>query len=70
MVNIAAMHQRPEERPEHETWAAGLAKALSGGAPAAAYVGFVGEEGDEGCPPRVPACDPGAPRPGEASVRP
>jgi hypothetical protein len=48
MVNIAAMHERPEERPEHERWAAGLANELSAGAPAGAYVGFVGEEGDEG----------------------
>ena len=48
MVNIAAMHERPEERPEHESWASSLAIALSDGTPAAAYVGFVGDEGDEG----------------------
>ena len=48
MVNIAAMHERPEERPEHESWASSLANALSDGAPVAAYVGFVGDEGDEG----------------------
>jgi FAD/FMN-containing dehydrogenase len=48
MVNIAAMHERAEERPEHETWAANLAKALSAGTTAAAYVGFVGDEGEEG----------------------
>ena len=48
MVNIAAMHERPEERPEHETWATNLAKALSDGTTAAAYVGFVGDEGEEG----------------------
>ena len=48
MVNVAAMHERPEERPEQASWASGLANALSAGAPAAAYVGFVGEEGDEG----------------------
>ena len=29
MVNIAAMDERVEERTEHETWAAGLAEALS-----------------------------------------
>ena len=33
MVNIAAMYQRAEERPEHEAWASGLATALSDGAP-------------------------------------
>jgi Berberine and berberine like len=48
MVNIAAMHERPEERPEHETWATNLATALSDGTTAAAYVGFVGDEGEEG----------------------
>ena len=48
MVNIAAMHERPEERPEHETWATNLVKALSDGTTAAAYVGFVGDEGEEG----------------------
>jgi FAD/FMN-containing dehydrogenase len=48
MVNIAAMHGRPEERPEHEAWATNVAKALSDGTTAAAYVGFVGDEGEEG----------------------
>ena len=48
MVNISAMDQRVEERAEHETWAAGLAEALSGGVTTPAYVGFIGEEGEEG----------------------
>ena len=48
MVNIAAMDGRVEERAEHETWAAGLAEALSGGVRTPAYVGFIGEEGEEG----------------------
>ncbi len=48
MVNIAAMDERVEERAEHETWAAGLAEALSGGVTTPAYVGFIGEEGEEG----------------------
>jgi FAD/FMN-containing dehydrogenase len=48
MANIAAMYQRPEERPEHEAWASTLTTALSDGATPAAYVGFVGEEGEEG----------------------
>ena len=45
MVNIAAMDPRVEKRREHETWAAGLAEALSGGVRTPAYVGFIGEEG-------------------------
>jgi len=48
MVNIAAIHERPEERREHRTWVTGLAKALSGGTTAPAYAGFVGDEGEEG----------------------
>jgi FAD/FMN-containing dehydrogenase len=48
MANIAAMYQRPEERPEHEAWASTLTRALSDGATPAAYVGFVGDEGEEG----------------------
>ena len=48
MMNIAAMDQRVEKRAEHETWAAGLAEALSGGVTTPAYVGFIGEEGEEG----------------------
>jgi FAD/FMN-containing dehydrogenase len=50
MVNIAAMDKRVEERArrEHETWAAALAEALSGGVTAPAYVGFIGEEGEDG----------------------
>jgi FAD/FMN-containing dehydrogenase len=47
MVNIAAMDQRIEARAEHETWAAGLAEALSNGAATPAYVGFIGEEEGE-----------------------
>jgi FAD/FMN-containing dehydrogenase len=48
MVNIAAMSERPEERPEHEAWANALTKALSAGTATAAYVGFLGDEGEEG----------------------
>ena len=48
MVNIAAMDGRVEKRAEHETWAAGLAEALSRGVTTPAYVGFLGEEGEEG----------------------
>jgi FAD/FMN-containing dehydrogenase len=46
MVNIAAMDKRVEERDE--AWAAGLAEALSGGVTTPAYVGFIGEEGEDG----------------------
>ena len=48
MVNISAMDHRVEERAKHERWAAGLAEALTGGVTTPAYVGFIGEEGDEG----------------------
>jgi FAD/FMN-containing dehydrogenase len=48
MVNIAAMDGHVEKRAEHEIWAAGLAKALSGGVTTPAYVGFIGEEGEDG----------------------
>ena len=47
MVNVAAMYGNPAEVPEHEAWASGLATALSDGT-AAAYVGFLGDDGDEG----------------------
>jgi FAD/FMN-containing dehydrogenase len=48
MVNIEAIDRRVEERAEDETWAAGLAEALSGGVTTPAYVGFIGEEGEDG----------------------
>jgi FAD/FMN-containing dehydrogenase len=48
MVNVAAMYQRAEERHEHEAWAAAVTDALSVGTTAPAYVGFVGDEGEEG----------------------
>jgi FAD/FMN-containing dehydrogenase len=47
MVNIAAMYSNPEEGPEHEVWASSLATALADGT-AGAYVGFLGDEGDQG----------------------
>jgi FAD/FMN-containing dehydrogenase len=48
MVNVAAMYERPEDAPKHEAWASGVEASLSGGAPAAAYVGFLGDEGEAG----------------------
>jgi FAD/FMN-containing dehydrogenase len=48
MVNVAAMYGRPEDGAEHNAWASSLTRALSDGATPAAYVGFVGDEGEEG----------------------
>ncbi|HEX5249079.1 MAG TPA: FAD-binding oxidoreductase [Gaiellales bacterium] len=48
MVNIAAMDPRAETGPEHDAWAAELATALADGAPERAYLGFVGDEGQDG----------------------
>jgi hypothetical protein len=48
MVNIAAMDKRVEGRADLETWAASLAEALSGGVTTPAYVGFIGDEGEDG----------------------
>ena len=47
MVNVTAMDHSPEEGPQHKAWASGLATALSDGT-AAAYVGFLGDEGEQG----------------------
>jgi FAD/FMN-containing dehydrogenase len=55
MANVAALYERPEEREEHEAWVAGLAAELSGD-DAGAYVGFLGDEGEE----RVRAAYPGS----------
>jgi FAD/FMN-containing dehydrogenase len=54
MGNAAAMYANPEERPEHEAWATDLANELSRG-DSSAYVGFLGDEGEE----RVRAAYPG-----------
>jgi FAD/FMN-containing dehydrogenase len=48
MVNISAAGHRVEERANGERWAAGLIEALSGGVVSPAYVGFVGDDGEEG----------------------
>jgi hypothetical protein len=47
MINIAVMSPIPDEVPEHEAWASSLAAALSDGS-SAAYVGFLGDEGERG----------------------
>lgn len=47
MVNIAVLSPSSEEDPEHDTWSRSLAAAVSGGS-SAAYVGFLGDEGERG----------------------
>ena len=47
MVNIAAMYSNPEDGPEHEARARSLATALADET-AGAYVGFLGDDGDQG----------------------
>jgi FAD/FMN-containing dehydrogenase len=47
MVNVAAMYERAEEGPEHEAWAGSVATAVSDGT-SAAYVGFLGDDGEQG----------------------
>jgi FAD/FMN-containing dehydrogenase len=53
MGNVAAVYERPEERLRHEIWVAELAAEL--GRRDGAYVGFLGDEGEE----RVRAAYPG-----------
>jgi FAD/FMN-containing dehydrogenase len=45
MVAIAALFERPEERPEHEAWVNALSAALRNGDDGV-YVNFLGDEGD------------------------
>jgi FAD/FMN-containing dehydrogenase len=47
MLNVAAMYKNPDEGPEHKAWVNSLATALSDGT-GAAYVGFLGDDGDQG----------------------
>jgi FAD/FMN-containing dehydrogenase len=54
MVNIAALYEKPDDRPAHAAWVADFATALQqddGGA----YVNFLAEEGDA----RIRAAYPG-----------
>src|SRR5918993_1552683 len=46
MVNVAALYERPDEAPVHEPWLTAFAAALHQGE-GGAYVGFLGEEGEE-----------------------
>jgi FAD/FMN-containing dehydrogenase len=54
MVNVAAMYERPEERPEHEAWVRSLAAALAD-EEAGVYVGFLGDDGAQGVRRAYPA---------------
>jgi hypothetical protein len=54
MANVVAVYERPDERPVHEDWLAGLAAELRQDDDGA-YVGFLGDEGEE----RVRAAYPG-----------
>jgi FAD/FMN-containing dehydrogenase len=47
MVSVASLYEQREERPEHEAWVNGLMGDLRKGQPAAAYVGFLADEGTE-----------------------
>jgi FAD/FMN-containing dehydrogenase len=55
MANVAAMYDRPEEGPAQQAWVDGLAAALRQ-RESGAYVGFLGDEGEE----RVRAAYPGS----------
>jgi hypothetical protein len=46
MANVAALAERPEQLPEYEPWVAGLSAELDQG-DSGAYVGFLGDEGEE-----------------------
>jgi FAD/FMN-containing dehydrogenase len=47
MVNVAAIYERPEERLVHASWVTGVATALRQD-DTGAYVGFLGDLGEEG----------------------
>jgi FAD/FMN-containing dehydrogenase len=54
MLNVVAMYADPEERPRHEAWVTATARALAD--TEGAYVGFLGDQGEDG----VRAAYPGA----------
>ena len=55
IINIAALYENPDERPQHTEWASELSSKLLQ-EDDGAYVGFLGDEGEE----RVRAAYPGA----------
>jgi FAD/FMN-containing dehydrogenase len=48
MATLAGVYMQPDEAPKHEEWVSRFAAALRDGEPAAAYVNFLGDEGEEG----------------------
>jgi hypothetical protein len=54
MVNVAALYERPEEKPIHEAWVTDFAVALQQG-DSGAYVNFLGNESEA----RIRAAYPG-----------
>jgi len=54
MVNVAALFEKPDEKPTHEAWASDFAAALRQG-DEGAYVNFLGDEGEA----RIRAAYPG-----------
>ena len=55
MVNLAALYEKPEEKPIHEAWVSDFAEALQQ-SDRGAYVNFLGEDGAE----RIRAAYPGS----------
>jgi FAD/FMN-containing dehydrogenase len=48
MANVLAAYASPDDGPQQEAWATSLVGALADGAAPAAYVGFLGDEGEHG----------------------
>jgi FAD/FMN-containing dehydrogenase len=46
MATVGAVYERPDEAPEHEAWVNEVAGRLRQGREAAAYVNFLGDEGE------------------------
>jgi hypothetical protein len=55
MVNLAALYEKPEEKPLHEDWVSNFASELQQG-DTGAYVNFLGEDGEA----RIRAAYPGS----------
>ncbi|HVV59278.1 MAG TPA: FAD-binding oxidoreductase [Gaiellaceae bacterium] len=57
MANVTALYGQPEDGAAQRAWVDGVAGALAGGAATPAYVGFLGDEGEDGLrrayPPRT-----------------
>jgi hypothetical protein len=48
MVNITALHEHAAERADQRAWASSLTRGLSDGTPTGAYVGFLGDDDEDG----------------------